>query len=394
MEKISPFEPRKPVSPEKLEGRQSIIEDYAYYLSLASAGQPQHFYLKGNRGVGKSSLASYMLKYAKLKYNMIGIHIYNDGIHDMDDLISNIIETLLNEVKNEKISDKLINLFKDHVESIGFLKSSIKLKANSHELLRDVKVYFAKFLVNIIDNLEGKGLFIVIDDINGLSKTPDFANWYKSFADTLATTFKTPIPLAIMLTSHSKVSRLLYKHNPSFNRIFVHRPISFLEKNEVEDFFIKEFKSQNISIEDDALNLMVEFTAGSPTMMQNIGDKVYLNNIDNLISKQTALKGIEQANNEIKLMYIQDTLEELNPSENDLKILKILGNDFINNAYRNYSFKINDLFDDLSKFDKELIDNFIQKALNTGIIEYKSDGEEFIFSNDLYPIYFAITKNI
>lgn len=50
LEKNSPFEPRKPVSPEKLEGRLNIINDYTHYLSQAVDGQPQHFYLNGNRG--------------------------------------------------------------------------------------------------------------------------------------------------------------------------------------------------------------------------------------------------------------------------------------------------------------------------------------------------------
>ena len=76
IEKISPFEPEKPVSPETLEGRDEIIKDYVKYVPLAINGDPQHFYLYGNRGVGKSSLSSYLIEYAKLRYNMVGIHIY------------------------------------------------------------------------------------------------------------------------------------------------------------------------------------------------------------------------------------------------------------------------------------------------------------------------------
>lgn len=392
LEKNSPFEPRKPVSPEKLEGRFNIIEDYVRYLSLAVNGQPQHFYLNGNRRVGKSSIATYMLEYARVKYGMIGIHVYNDGIHSIDDLINNIVEKLLNEIKDESFGTKILNYFHNHIETTGFLGNSIKLRSDSPNMIGDIKNSFADFIVNTLKNFdEGKGLFIVIDDINGLSQTPDFANWYKSFADTLSTTFNTPIPLVMMLTSHPKVVKLLYKHNPSFNRIFVYRPIGFLQKNEVKDFFIKSFGSRCIQIEENALNLMVEFSAGSPTMMQNIGDEIYLLNKNNVISKEITLEGIKQAAREIELRYLQNTLDEFNIAQSDLNILRVLGKDFINNAYENYSFKIDEIADKLSKLDEELLDEFIQKALQADIIEIKNE-DEFIFTNDLYPIYFAIAE--
>ena len=393
LEKNSPFEPRQPVSPEKLEGRLNIIDDYSHYLELAVNGQPQHFYLHGNRGVGKSSIANYLVEYAKVRYNMVCVHVYNDGIHNLDDLISNIVEKLLNEVKNERFGNKILNFFTNHIETVGFLGNSVKLKSNSLKMICDIKNSFSDFLVNTLNNFEdNRGLFIVIDDINGLSETPDFANWYKSFADTLATTFKTPIPLVMMLTSHPKVVKKLYKHNPSFNRIFVYRPLNFLEKNEVKNFFVKRFASRGMDISEDALNLMVEFSAGSPTMMQNIGDEIFLINNDDVISKEVTISGIKQATREIELRYLQDSLNEFNITENDLNILRVLGKDFVDNAYDNYSFKLEDISNYLSKLDEEFLEDFIKKSLDAGIIEIKNENE-FIFTNDLYPIYFAIKSS-
>lgn len=178
-----------------------------------------------------------MIEYARVRYNMIGIHVYNDRIHTIEDLITNIIEKLLNEIKDENFGNKILDFFKNHIETVGFLGNSIKLRINSSNMINDIKNSFATFIVNTLKNFDEKrGLFIVIDDINGLSKTPEFANWYKSFADTLATTFNTPIPLAMMLTSHPKVVKTLYKHNPSFNRIFIYRPIGFLKKMKLKTF--------------------------------------------------------------------------------------------------------------------------------------------------------------
>ena len=127
-EKHSPFEPRKPVSPEKLEGRKQILTGFIKYFDLALHGQPQHFYLYGNRGVGKSSIATYLKEYAKLKYDVVGIHVYNDGIDSLEDLINNIFDKLLNEVKDESWAKSFVGLFKEHIEEIGFLGNSIKFQ--------------------------------------------------------------------------------------------------------------------------------------------------------------------------------------------------------------------------------------------------------------------------
>lgn len=146
-EKISPFEPGKPVSSEKFEGRSDIINDFTSYLSLAVNGEPQHFYLHGNSGVGKSSLANYLLEYARIKYNMVGVHVCNEEIHNLDDLINNIVEKLLNEVKNENFGKKILNLFAEYVENGGFLGSYIKFRPKTQQVTWDIKDSFLILLL-------------------------------------------------------------------------------------------------------------------------------------------------------------------------------------------------------------------------------------------------------
>ena len=42
---------------------------------MAVNDESQHFYIYRNRAIGKSSIASYLMEYANVKYNMLGIHI-------------------------------------------------------------------------------------------------------------------------------------------------------------------------------------------------------------------------------------------------------------------------------------------------------------------------------
>ena len=69
----------------------------------------------------------------------------------------------------------------------------------------------------------------------------------------------------------------------------------------------------------------------------------------------------KQAKRGIKLRYIQNSFEI---DEFELNILKNISKKFINNAYNksNFDFKFDS--HNLSKFDEELINNFILKMKN------------------------------
>ncbi len=72
------------------------------------------------------------------------------------------------------------------------------------------------------------------------SETPEFANWYKSFADTLATSFDN-VPICMMLTGYPEKFKRLYDHNPSVNRIFHTHELKGLSNREIENFYTTIF---------------------------------------------------------------------------------------------------------------------------------------------------------
>ena len=186
-DKESLFQPGQPASPDRFKGREDIIEDILKYFPSVKSGNPQHFFITGKRGMGKTSLANNISGFAKNNYSMVTAHIMNDGVHDIYELVVQIIESVLNAIRPEKWSDKIFKRISKYIESAGFGGFNIKFKPPEDEL-RSIKDNLAFYLTGLVDNFKDKdGLFIVIDDINGLSQTPEFANWYKSFADTLAT---------------------------------------------------------------------------------------------------------------------------------------------------------------------------------------------------------------
>jgi len=60
---------------------------------------------------------------------------------------------------------------------------------------------------------------LIFDDINGLASSAQFANWFKSLVDELATSSK-PLPLSLALVGLSERRQQLIAVQPSLDRVF------------------------------------------------------------------------------------------------------------------------------------------------------------------------------
>lgn len=388
-EKESLFQPGQPVSPDRFEGREDIIKDILKYFPAVKSGNPQHFFITGKRGMGKTSLANYISDFARNNYSMVTAHIMNDGVHDIDELVIQIIERILNAIRSEKWSSKIFKVIGNYIDSVGFGGLNIKFKPPEDEL-KNIKDNLAFYLSDLVSEFKDKdGLFIVIDDINGLSETPEFANWYKSFADTLATSVENA-PICIMLTGYPEKFRRLYDHNPSVNRIFHTHELKALSDADVERFYTTIFSSYSIDILPSALESMVKYSSGMPTMMQEIGDATFWKDTDGYIDGKDALGGVIEAGNRIGLKYLQPLLDNKIRSENYLSLFKKIGKKLA--ASPNSTFTKKEFEDVLNDSESNVFKDFISRSRKLGIIELVSSKKqgEYQFTNQLYPIYFLI----
>ena len=387
--KESLFQPGQPVSADRFKGREEIIHEILKYFPSVKSGNPQHFFITGKRGMGKTSLGNFISDFASKNYSMVTAHVMNYGVHSIDDLIIQIIERILNSIKSEKWSEKIFGFLQNHIESVGLGGMNVKFKPSEKELL-NIKDNFAFYLVDLVNNFKDKdGLFIVIDDINGLSDTSDFANWYKSFTDTLATSLDNA-PICMMLTGYPEKFIKLYNHNPSFNRIFHVHELRQLNDDEIKDFYQDIFSIYNMDVDFPALELMTKYSSGMPTMMQEIGDAAFWSDEDNFIDKNDAIKGIIEAGNRIGLKYLQPLLDQKIRSENYLSMFKKIGNELVGAS--NTTFTKKEFSDVLNEQETKVFKDFISRAKKLGIIELASSKKqgEYQFTNQLYPLYFMI----
>ena len=383
----SPFEPGKPVSPDNFKGRINDCKKIIRSIpKVIHTGVPQHFFITGKRGMGKTSFAKYVSRVAEDNFNMIPIHINNGGGTTVDELIQKLLEALFDEFDKDYLGKNLVNLFVDNVSEVKFAGSGFSLK-NEKKLIQDVKNNFAKFLIKTCENLpEGYGIFILIDDINGLSDNIEFTNWYKGFFESIDFN-EEYVPAVFTLISYPKEFDNLCNINESFSRMFQLIEIDNLEDEEIEEFFIDTFNEFNIEFVDEkAVSSLVYYSWGMPLIMQQIGDSVFWNVQDDFkITEEIALTSIIDAAEELGKKQIKSKLNKIRSDHYEDIFIELGRNKLI-------TFKKSEVKKLLSPKELKVFDSFLIRAKELNILESvgKENSGEYAFVNRLYFTYFMI----
>lgn len=386
----SPFEPGHHVSPDNFKGREEdIVKIIRYMPKIINKGIPEHFFVIGKRGMGKTSFVKFVGNKVEEEFQMLPIYLNNEGKDSIEDLIQLILETIFKELDKTKKGKKIIEKFFNSINEIKLPGIGISLE-HKPEFVRDVKNNFANFLLNISNSLNDyNGLFLIIDDINGLSKTSDFPNWYKGLSETIDFSDK-KVPIAFTLVSYSENFNKLTDHNPSFSRIFHIIEIDHLDDEDIKTFFKENFEKYDISFEDEkSLQEMVFYSWGMPLAMQQIGEETFWNVKSNIITEEIVLNGILNAAIEIGKKQISLILDLIENDEYDNILLKLGENKLI-------EFEKSEIVDLLSDEENKILDDFLIQMTELNILEPvgRKVNEKYTFTNRLYFVYFLIKANI
>ena len=381
----SPFCTNGPVDPEMFKGRHENVRDVLKYIpTVINQGKLYHFFITGKRGMGKTSFVKYLSKEVEDTYQMIPIYINNDGNNTIESLVSGIMGQIINEVKKENLGDKVLSFISTNFDEIKL--GSAKFKFN-HDIVENTRDNFSNFLINVCDELydNKKGLFIVIDDMNGLSEDPNFTSWYKSFTETIDFA-RCHTPIVFLFVSYLETFDKLTDINPSFSRIFKLIKIDEFYSEDMEDFFIDSFENYGVKFRDDgSLDQMVYFAWGMPLAMQQIGESVYWNLEHEYIDLNTVNKGIINAGYEIGDKQIRTKLNKIKSNHYENILIKLGEHECIH-------FKRSNAIKFLNNSEKKVFDDFLKRMKDLNIINSigKENSGEYEFSNRLYFVYFLI----
>lgn len=383
-EKISPFTPGSPARADLFAGREGQIWEVSNYLTQAAHGRMENVFLIGDRGIGKSSFASFILEKARASDNFVGAHAHLGGANTLEEMARRVIEELVNEIRRYSWHDELMRFVREHVRSVGVFGARLEFHPPRENLAHIVSSFpnvLGDFLARIREH--NKGAIIILDDINGLAETPKFANWYKSMADYVATHFES-YPALIMVSGLRENREQLANHQPSLLRVFRLIELERLSDGEVENFFDKAFSQAGIGVESDAKHVMVRYSSGLPVMMQEIGEAVFWEDRNSAVDIGDALEGVISATVNVGRKYLDPNVYEALGSERYQTIIGKLAGD--SNRQR---FTRRQVADGLTSEEVKVFDKFLRKLRELGVVEADPQGGRgaYRYTNQIFPVY-------
>jgi energy-coupling factor transporter ATP-binding protein EcfA2 len=380
----SPFTPGSLVPVELFVGRAEQIEELIRYIGQTSFGKQENVFLAGDRGVGKSSLASFLHYFVSTQKNILGIHVFLGRVSTLEGMVHHIFEQLLKETKGEAWFDDIAKFFGRYIKEIGLFGISVSFTPPEQDLKELVRK-FPEALNNLLKKIKKQkaGLFIALDDVNGLVEKEEFANWYKSFVDEVATHYK-DFPVFIMLIGLPEKRDTLSKIQPSLMRIFRVVEIKKLSDKEVESFLSIAFQKAEIKVKSEAMKLMVRYSSGLPLLMHEIGDATFWIDADGVIDEKDALQGVITAAGKVGEKYLDPKVYRAIRSPRYRSILRKLGKIPLSR-----NFKKRDVEARLNESEKKVFHNFLRRIRELGVIEadIEQGGGAYRFVNEIYPIY-------
>lgn len=219
----SPFTPNQPVNADFFTGRQEQIEELLSTVRRAAKGTLQIGWISGERGIGKSSLASFVSFLAEQREHALSAHVHLGGVRKLEDVVRETHLKLLKDNQSKSWGKNLLSLFEERIKKIGLFGVEIQLEMSDKELAATAN-NFAPALGKIIEKADNDRhvLLLILDDINGLADNPRFAHWLKSMSDRMATS-RTNVPVCLIFVGLEEHLDKMVGNNPSVGRIF--RPL-------------------------------------------------------------------------------------------------------------------------------------------------------------------------
>lgn len=386
-ETSSPFTPGLPVPVEFFVGRSSEVERLKKKVASAESGRLEVGFLIGERGIGKSSLASFVRFLAERERRMIELHTFLGGVSSLEEMVRRIFDRLLKESVGTSWHGKVKSFFGNHIREVDLFGISVEFGAPAQDLRRMVHD-FAPALRNLADRVKGekKGVFLILDDINGLASSQAFSNWLKSLVDEIATSQK-PLPLCLLLVGLEERRQELLRSQPSLARVFDLVEIRPWSKEETRIFYQNAFSRVGMTVEASALDLLTRFAGGLPVFAHEIGDATFNLDTDNRIDEDDALKAIFSAADIIGRKHLEPQVFNAIRSARYRSILRKLSR-----VPFEVRFQRGEVRKRLSEDEVRVLDNFIRRPNELGVVTRDVEGGPgaYRFTNLLHHIYFLM----
>ncbi len=383
----SPFSPGRPVPPEMFVGRDAQVARMLRSVSQVAAGKQENLFVTGEYGIGKSSLVAYVRRLAQEQHAVAGFHVFLGGVTTVEEMMRCVVSRVIQQAHQGKMLDRITDFIGKYVKEVGLFG----VKLNTEALRRDsadISHEFLPFLRELWGRLQGdrRGIALFLDDLNGITKSPEFAALIKSLVDEIATG-RAGLPLLLTLSGVPERRTDILASQPSVERIFDIVELSPLSDEEVASFFERAFESANTVVDSSALDLMVHYSGGLPKLMHELGDAVFWKDTDNDVRPHDVLGGVVEAANIVGRKYFEPVRQALRSSDY-LSILTKLGS-----LELDLTFRKKDLAKGLNESERKKLNNFLQRMKKLNALHSGEIRGQYAFPNRLIQIYLLMESS-
>ena len=341
-------------------------------------------FVSGERGIGKSSLAMFARQLVE-RERVMGCHVFLGGARRLNEMLRQTFDRFLKEGVNQPWRDAVRKFFGDHVQEIGLLGITLKLDIQERDLaaLRHDFVPAMKRLLEQVGKHK-RFIFLILDDINSLSTSHEFANWLKSTVDEIATSPHSP-NLCLLLVGPEERRYELIAQQPSLTRVFELIRLAPWSSEEAASFYRNSFQSAGAETTAEGLRSLVRFAGGLPVLAHEIGDAVWRRAEGPKIQRREVLAGITLAAEVVGAKWLEPKVFQAIRSENYRAVLNKMP------RHPQLNFRRAELRERLTPKERRVLDNFLQRMKRLGALEEDPEVRGgYRFPSRLHSLAFAL----
>jgi len=312
MVKINPFQPNNPVPAAMFAGRMNEIESLEKGLHQTLNGYNSNFLLTGERGIGKSSLLSYIKYIAEgsitspdySKFNFIPVNVTITERTDLAAFINLIQINLQREIGKTEVIRNFLKTTWEFAKRIKVMDSGI----DNETVITDIDIIINQFSYSLAetckrvtspddnDDVAPKdGIVFFIDEADNASSDLHIGIFFKVVTELLQQHGCNNI-MFIAAGLPEVLEKLSSSHESSI-RIFTQLKIEVL--NPVDRKYViskgiergNEINNEKTTISDEAIEQVAKLSEGYPHFIQQFGYSAFEANKDGEISIEDVLDG-------------------------------------------------------------------------------------------------------
>jgi hypothetical protein len=378
------FRPGQPVPIEFFVGRMQEVERLRSMVRAAVSGRFSIGFVTGERGIGKSSLVSFVRHLSERTEGTAGCHVFLGGVRALDEMVRRVFDRILKDSIDKPWHAKVREFFGDHVREVGLFGITLELDLKAKDL-STITHDFVPSIRRLLATLRGEksALLLILDDINGLANSDEVANWLKSMVDEIATLGE-GVPLCVLIVGLEDRRQELINRQPSLARVFELIDIMPWSDDETRLFYQKTFSDAGAIVDETSIELLRSFTGGFPVLAHEIGDAVWRTAAQPAIDPEEILQGIFLAAEVIGRKFLEPQVYSALRSERYRTILRKLADTSVYTEFRR-----DELGQRLTESERKGLDNFLRRMRELGAIANVPGARGlYRFHNRLHALYF------